>query len=115
MPILICEHHTLNDVPRQLDQRGFSSLSPNEKNIAISNLSTGVDIYSLESLRKTRGLADDMTAESNYPLSVEFLADGRFVTAGSHSGRVRIWDRESGGIFQTLEHDSKLIQTRILE
>lgn len=54
-----------------------------------------------------------MTAASNYPLSVEFLADGKFVTAGSHNGRVRIWDRESGGIFQTLEHDSKPIQIRM--
>ncbi len=84
-------------------------------NIAISNLSTGIDIYSLKSLKKTHTLADDITAESNYPLSVEFLAEGRFVTAGSHSGRVRIWDRESGGIFQTLEHDSKPIQIHIHE
>jgi WD40 repeat protein len=38
-------------------------------------------------------------------LSVKFLANGRFVTMGSHIGQVRIWDKHTGKIVQTLEHN----------
>ena len=57
---------------------------------------------------KTRSFSDDIpSCMYYYPLSVKFLADGRFVTLGSNTGRVRVWDRDTGAIVQTLEHDGK--------
>jgi hypothetical protein len=82
-----------------------------EKEIAVSDFCTGVNIYSLESLVKTRSFSDDIANSTYYyPMSVKFLAEGRFVMLGSNIGRVRIWDRQTGAIVQTLEHDGKYTQ-----
>lgn len=79
-----------------------------EKEIAVSDFRTGVNIYSLESLVKTRSFSDDIpNCTYYYPLSVKFLADGEFVMLGSNTGRVRVWDKHTGAIVQTLEHDGK--------
>lgn len=91
-------------------QRSSSAISLDEKEIAVSDFRTGVNLYSLESLLRTRSFVDDMpNMLYYYPLSVKFLADGRFVTMGSHTGQVRIWNRHSGRIVQTLEHNREYL------
>lgn len=88
---------------------GFSAISLDEKEIAISNLSTGVDLYSLESMSKTRSFVDTILPDTNYPIAVEFLANGSLVSSGSHTGRVCLWDKHSCAIFQVLDHGREFI------
>ncbi|KAF8347502.1 WD40-repeat-containing domain protein [Amanita rubescens] len=94
---------------RHINASGFSAISPDEKEIAISNLSTGVDVYSLKSMTKTRSFIDTILPDTNYPIGVEFLANGSLVSSGSHTGRPCVWDKHSCGIFQVLEHGRELI------
>ncbi|KAM6491031.1 WD40-repeat-containing domain protein [Amanita muscaria] len=89
---------------------GFSSVSPDERYIVISNLSTGADSYSLETLQKTQSYTCHIDPLLNVPVSVNFLHGGKLVTSGTHTGGVPIWDRETGSIFQTLQHDTKLVK-----
>ncbi|KAF8347504.1 hypothetical protein F5887DRAFT_1072489 [Amanita rubescens] len=99
-------------LPGPTQNVAFSAISPDEKEIAVSNYRMGVDIYSTESLVKTRSYADDIPIMLYYDLlSVNFLANGRFVTMGSHNGQVRIWDKHTGKIVQTLEHDQYLVKS----
>ncbi|KAF8724437.1 hypothetical protein AX14_008812 [Amanita brunnescens Koide BX004] len=83
---------------------GFSAISPDETEIAISNLSTGVDVYSLKSMMKIRSFSDTILPDTNYPIGVEFLANGSFVSSGSHTGRPCVWEKHSCAVFQVLDH-----------
>ncbi len=108
-----CEYYiTINPLSEtgSPSYRGFSAISPDDREIVISNLSSGVEVYSLESLTKIRSFTDNMNHvnnDINQALSVAFLGSGAFVVGGSFTGRIRILDKASGAILQALHHDSK--------
>jgi hypothetical protein len=92
-------------IPLTLSGSRFSSLSPDENFILISNLSTGVDLYSLKDLNIAGSYNCVMKDESNVPISVGFLGGGQLIICGSHNGVVPIWHRNEGKLLQTLEYD----------
>ncbi|KAM6492805.1 hypothetical protein JOM56_010939 [Amanita muscaria] len=89
---------------------GFSSVSSDERYVIVSNLSTGADLYSLETLQKSQSYTCQVDPRSNVPVSVHFLHDGKQVACGTHTGGIPIWDRKTGSIVQTLQHDVKLVK-----
>lgn len=94
-------------------RRGFSTISPDEREIAISNLSTSIEVYSLESLTKIRSFTDNVNYPNNdinQALSVEFMRNGTFVVGGSFTGHIRILDKASGVTVQTLHYDNSECQ-----
>ena len=60
-------------------------------------------------MTKTRSFIDTIIPDTNYPIAVEFLANGSLVSSGSHTGRVCVWDKHSGAIFQVLDHGREFI------
>ncbi|KAM6491151.1 WD40-repeat-containing domain protein, partial [Amanita muscaria] len=86
---------------------GFSSVSSDERYVIVSNLSTGADLYSLETLQKSQSYTCQVDPRSNVPVSVHFLHDGKQVACGTHTGGIPIWDRKTGSIVQTLQHDGE--------
>lgn len=80
-------------------------LSPDGRSILVSNLSSGMNTYSLDTLRVTGTYQYTINARTNFPLSVAYLRQGRFVTCGTHTGVIDIWDTKSGEVFQSLNHD----------
>ena len=88
---------------------GSSAVSADEAYIAISNLSTGIDVYSLTSLELVHSFPAFVDPNNNVPVAVQFLQSGKLLTCGSHNGGVCIWEKESGKVFQTLQHEGGLI------
>lgn len=87
---------------------GSSAISEDEAYIAISNLCTGIDLYSLTTLDLVHSFPAFIDPDMNVPLALQFLQNGKLLTCGSHNGAVCIWERENGRVFQTLKHDGVL-------
>jgi hypothetical protein len=86
---------------------GNSMLSPDGHSLLVSNLSDAMNSYSLDTLNATKSYRYTINPRMNFPLAVAYLKRGKYVTCGTHTGAVQIWDRESGEIFQVLEHSSR--------
>ncbi|KAI6098568.1 WD40-repeat-containing domain protein [Pisolithus sp. B1] len=87
---------------------GFSALSPDQRGLLVSNLSTGADLYCLGQSTLIQRYPQHPHPERNYPLVVSFLHKGNAVICGVSKGDVFIRDTWTGEHQQTLEHDSNL-------
>lgn len=81
-------------------------LSPSGQSLLVSNLSNGMNLYSLSTRNLQNTYQYNVNPRTNFPLSLAFLKRGRYVTCGTHTGTVEIWNTETGEIFQSLDHDS---------
>jgi WD40 repeat protein len=73
---------------------GHADLSSDEKRIAISNLHGGVDVYELSSTILLTSLKPD--ADQNVASPVLFIHGGRSILTASSTGRVRLWNAQTG-------------------
>ncbi|KAI6036201.1 hypothetical protein BKA83DRAFT_4485271 [Pisolithus microcarpus] len=89
---------------------GFSALSPDQRGLLVSNLSTGADLYRLGQSSLIQTYLQRPPAERNYPLAVSFLHKGNAVICGASYGDVFIRDTWTGEHQQTLEHDGDFVQ-----
>jgi hypothetical protein len=81
-------------------------LSTDGHSLLVSNLSDAMNSYSLDTLDVTKSYRYTINPRMNFPLAVAYLKRGKYVTCGTHTGAIQIWDRESGEISQVLEHSS---------
>jgi hypothetical protein len=79
-----------------LSRSGFSDISSDNRYLAISNMATGVDIYSLDSLTLSRHFPMHMVPENNKVMMVKFLRNDGYVSCGAHEGGVWVWNTTSG-------------------
>lgn len=84
---------------------GSSALSPDSRTLLTYNLRDGMDLYQVGHDIAQRSYRYPPQIDSNYPMPVCFLNDGRIVTCGSATGNIRLWDTSTGVTRQTLEHD----------
>ncbi|KAI6131843.1 WD40-repeat-containing domain protein [Pisolithus thermaeus] len=89
---------------------GFSALSPDQRGLLVSNLSTGADLYRLGQSALIQTYPQRPPVERNYPLVVSFLHKGNAVICGASHGDVFIRDTWTGEHQQTLEHDDDFVQ-----
>ncbi|KAH7908071.1 WD40-repeat-containing domain protein [Hygrophoropsis aurantiaca] len=82
---------------------GHTSLSPDCRYLAVSNLLTGCDIYDLAVGNPVATLKGD--ANPHLRLPVLFVHRGYGLLAGSTTGEVRLWDANSGRLLHTLQHE----------
>ncbi|KAI5987370.1 hypothetical protein EDD15DRAFT_2173652, partial [Pisolithus albus] len=87
---------------------GFSALSPDQRGLLVSNLSTGADLYRLGQSTLIQRYPQHPHPERNYPLVVSFLHKGNAVICGASKGDVFIRDTWTGEHQQMLEHDGNL-------
>jgi WD40 repeat protein len=83
--------------------RGHTSLSPDYKYLAVSNLRTGFDLYRLETGEPLGCLRQVISAGLRVP--VKYIHSGFAVMGGSTSGQLNIWDFSTRKVLQTLGHD----------
>ncbi|KAH7917003.1 hypothetical protein BV22DRAFT_1135792 [Leucogyrophana mollusca] len=81
---------------------GSTSLSPDHRFLAVSNLSTGFDIYDLHTGAPVLNLSHDASLALQVP--VRFIHRGFAVLGGSTTGDVRIWDAGTGQHLHVLHH-----------
>ena len=82
---------------------GFSLLEGD--NLFISNLSNGIDLYSLRTLQRIRHY--NYTAPINVPLQVTLAKQVLdWVVIGGVSSTLRVYDRATGELVHRLEHNS---------
>ncbi|KZT01496.1 WD40 repeat-like protein [Laetiporus sulphureus 93-53] len=110
-----CESHEIVDPwslkwAKQLPTRiGHSVLSPDEQNLFILNLISGVDQYKVPSLERIRSYS--------YPIARNQLMQvcvlGTQLVIGGDDGFARLYDIGTGRLVQMLEHsgDATLVQT----
>lgn len=89
-------------------------LSPDGLSLLVSNLSNGMNLYSLKTLEVSKSYQYTVNPRTNFPLSVAYLRGGKLVTCGTHTGTVQIWDKETGEIHQTLDHSSKAFPLSVI-
>jgi COMPASS component SWD3 len=83
--------------------RGHTSLSPDYKYLAVSNLRTGFDLYHLETGEPQGCLQQAISTSLRVP--VKYIHSGFAIMGGSTSGQLNIWDFSTHKILQTLMHD----------
>ncbi|KAH7904754.1 WD40-repeat-containing domain protein [Hygrophoropsis aurantiaca] len=76
--------------------RGYVSLSPDQRTLFVSNLSEGVDMYNLGQSWPVRSFKYAVDSQANFPVEVSFLHNGAAVVWGSPTGEVNIWDAATG-------------------
>ncbi|KAG1882173.1 WD40-repeat-containing domain protein [Suillus subluteus] len=81
---------------------GHTSLSPDYKYLAVSNLRTGFDLYQLETGEPWGCLRQAINTSLRVP--VKYIHSGFAVMGGSTSGQLNIWDFSTRKILQTLTH-----------
>src|ERR1700728_5311015 len=83
---------------------GFSILDGD--NIFISNLSNGIDLYSLRTMQRLRHYESAVTV--NVPLQIALARQALDrVVLGDASGILQVYDRATGELVQRLEHITK--------
>jgi len=90
---------------------GNTALSPDQNLLAVSNVSTGFDIYSISLDTRTRNLRSEshITARKNC-LPVLFINNGRAILGGSSFGRPSVWHLDEKIPMQELiHHDGAVI------
>ena len=90
---------------------GDAALSPDQKWLAISNLSTGFDIYRLQSLAPAQKLSFERHVKTKKAcLPVTFLHRNSAVLGGSSFGTPVVWDLESEKQIHILDHKGKAMR-----
>ena len=79
-----------------------TSLSPDHRLLAISNHCTGFDIYDLNSDEPVMSMTHAIRKQIGPPVS--FVHGGHALLGGSSTGRVNLWDVESGRRLHSLVH-----------
>ena len=79
-----------------------TSLSPDHQLLAISNMSTGFDIYDLDSDEPVMSMTHAIRKQIGPP--VLFVHGGQALLGGSSTGRVDLWDVDSGRRLHSLVH-----------
>ncbi|KAH7905143.1 WD40-repeat-containing domain protein [Hygrophoropsis aurantiaca] len=82
---------------------GGTSLSPNCKFLAVSNLCTGFDVYDLDVNAPVMNLKHDVNLRFTVP--VLFMHEGHAILGGSTCGKVRVWDATKGRHLHMLHHE----------
>lgn len=75
-------------------------------NIFISNLSNGIDLYSLRTMQRLRHYESVVTVNVPFQVALARQALDR-VVLGDASGILRVYDRETGEHVHSLEHQVK--------
>jgi len=89
---------------------GDASISPDHRLIIISNLSTGFDVYDLETKRKVKTcLNENSLISGKLCLPVSFINGGRYFMVGSSIGRLAIWSLSEDTPVDHLIHKGKFI------
>ncbi|KAH7918964.1 WD40 repeat-like protein [Leucogyrophana mollusca] len=88
---------------------GHAALSPDEKDVLISNLCEGMDLYAIGCSKPTKLFKCTPNADNNVPVQVSFLHGGQAAICGSAVGSVNIWSIESGECFQSLDHGGEYL------
>lgn len=84
---------------------GFSArtdLSPDHRFVAVSNVSTGFDVYELKTSAPVRNLLHKTGGKHCLP--VLYAHYGQALVGGSPSGIVALWDAKSGTRLHNLTH-----------
>ncbi|TFK18418.1 YVTN repeat-like/Quino protein amine dehydrogenase [Coprinopsis marcescibilis] len=98
---------TLWQIEPRHDHSGHSAFSPSGKWIAVFNLSSGIDIYSVQDQRRIKTLPINLDQNNNVPMQIAFVKGGKEILSGAHYGALRIWDVESGNPVQRLGHKGR--------
>ena len=86
-----------------------SSLSGDEKLVAISNVVSGFDVYNVDSERTLCSLGHSVKSTALRRSPVLFIHNGHALVGGNAHGDVHIWDVASGRKLHSLLHHSKFI------
>ena len=82
-----------------------ASISRDAKHIAISNVISGFDVYSIDSGQDVCSFGHTVGEHRKIP--VLFIHDGRALVGGNVQGDVHLWDVQSGRKLHSLLHQSK--------
>src|ERR1700734_3685152 len=83
---------------------GFSILDGD--NLFISNLSNGIDLYSLRTMQRLRHYESVVTVNIPFQIALARQALDR-VVLGDAKGILQVYDRATGELVQHLEHNTK--------
>ena len=83
---------------------GFSVLDGD--NLFISNLSNGIDLYSLRTMQRLRHYESVVTVNIPFQIALARQALDR-VVLGDAKGILQVYDRATGELVQHLEHNTK--------
>ncbi|TFK65466.1 WD40 repeat-like protein [Pluteus cervinus] len=89
---------------------GCASLSRDERRLAVSNFTTGFDIYDTNLMTPTQKIVHDDVLMPSPPrtcLPVAFIHDGMALVGVTPSGTVGIWDWQTEQPLHTLPHEGK--------
>ncbi|KAE9393556.1 hypothetical protein BT96DRAFT_943817 [Gymnopus androsaceus JB14] len=88
---------------------GFSMLSEDCSGVAVTNIRTGIDWYkiSAKSLKKTSSTFEPQPKESNIPVPVLFIHNGKSLLMAGTRGYCTIFDAKEGRWIQTLKHGAE--------
>ncbi|KAG1842000.1 WD40-repeat-containing domain protein, partial [Suillus tomentosus] len=84
---------------------GHAALSPDESSVLLSNLSDGLDLYTVGQNHPQQSYKFSHSGKANVPVQVAFIEHGQAVLSGSPDGNVHVWDLASAESRQVLEHD----------
>ncbi|KAH7904588.1 WD40-repeat-containing domain protein [Hygrophoropsis aurantiaca] len=84
---------------------GSTSLSPDHRFLAVSNQSTGFDVYDLRSNSPVLTLSHDIGSQRSVPVC--FVHNGHALLGGSSIGKICIWDVKSGDLLEDLSQNLK--------
>ena len=94
-------------VAQTLLYSAHASLSDDGELIAVSNLVSGFDIYSMESETTLYSFGHSVETRALRNTPVLFIHGGFALVGGSSQGNVHIWDIRSGRKLHSLLHDSE--------
>lgn len=83
---------------------GFSILDGD--NLFVSNLSNGIDLYSLRTMQRLRHYESLVTVNIPFQIALARQALDR-VVLGDARGRLQVYDRATGELVHRLEHKTK--------
>ncbi|KAG2744846.1 WD40 repeat-like protein, partial [Suillus brevipes Sb2] len=89
---------------------GHAALSPDESSVLLSNLSDGLDLYTVGRNHPRQSYKFPYSGKANVPVQVAFIESGQAVLSGSPDGNVHVWDVASAESRQVLEHEDCVVQ-----
>ncbi|TEB26914.1 WD40 repeat-like protein [Coprinellus micaceus] len=89
---------------------GSFAVSPDEKFVAIVNLTSGVDLYSTRTRKMIRHVSIPLDSFNNVPFSARFVWEGAALVAGSHYGDVWVRNASTGEPIESLIHPGQIVQ-----
>ena len=84
---------------------GYSTLSPDGKNLYICNLRNGVDHYTLPQLTLVRSFPQPL--KDNIPIHIATAFGGELIVVGGDRGVVRVFNAATGNLVTALYHDTQ--------